>query len=228
MDGVAVRLRSVHRHGIPRRTPRRLACLGLALHFTFGIPHVSGQPTRDCGTEASLQVTVTDEAGTLALPGGREVLVNGYAHEAELQLLSGEEKTGRLIGRVHDARTQRPVAAAAVSVAERAGSVESNRRGLFVLSRLPVGGHKLSIRHLGYAPLTHAVRVTRGVTTEVEMGLTADSVGLEPIAATAERPRRLQIKGSCERKYWGEVHGRRHVLHCHGHRAAGVRSGSRT
>ncbi|WP_419940950.1 carboxypeptidase regulatory-like domain-containing protein [Candidatus Palauibacter sp.] len=135
------------------------------------------------------------------------VIVPGMAHEAELRLLLEEMRTGRLIGRVLDGRTRRPVAAAAVSVPDRAEVVESNRMGRFVLSGLPVGEHELSVRHLGYDPLTHAVSVRRGVTTEVEIGLTADPVELAPLVATVERPRRLEIKGFYERKYWGELTG---------------------
>ncbi|WP_420462957.1 carboxypeptidase regulatory-like domain-containing protein [Candidatus Palauibacter sp.] len=125
----------------------------------------------------------------------------------ELRLLFGEIRTGRLIGRVLDARTHRPVAAAEVSVPGRAQGVSSNRMGRFIVSGLPVGEHELSVRHLGYDPLTHAVSVRRGVTTEVEIGLTADPVELAPLVATVERPRRLEIKGFYERKYWGELTG---------------------
>lgn len=49
--------------------------------------------------------------------------------------------------------------------------------------------------------------VTRGHTTEVDARLTPDPVELEPIVATATRPRRLEIKGFYERKYWGEQLG---------------------
>ena len=157
---------------------------------------------RDAGT-----ATLWAEFGDASSEESRMVLVQGYAHEVELRLLFGELKTGRLIGRVSDARTQDPVAAAAISVAGRAEVVESNRRGYFVLSGLPVGEHELSVRHLGYAPFTHAVRVTQGSTTEVDLGLSPDPVELAPLVATATRPRRLELKGFYERKYWGEMIG---------------------
>ena len=135
------------------------------------------------------------------------VIVPRMKHGVELRLLVADIRTGRLIGRILDARAGRPVAAAAVSVPDRAEVVESNRMGRFVLSGLPVGEHELSIRHLGYAPLTHAVSVRQGVTTEVEIGLTADPVEVAPLVATVERSRRLEIKGFYERKYWGELTG---------------------
>ena len=99
------------------------------------------------------------------------------------------------------------MAAAAVSVTGRREVVQSNRRGQFVLSALPVGEYEISIRHIGYAPLTHTVTVTRGHTTEVDVRLSPDPVELEPLVATVARIRRLETQGFYERKYWGELIG---------------------
>ena len=140
----------------------------------------------------------SSEEAVLALEPGR-------AHEVELRLLFGETQTGRLLGQVRDARTDEPVTAAAVSIGERGQVVESNRRGRFIFSGLPVGDYELSVRHLGYAALTHPFTVTRGLTTEVEVALSPDPLALEPLVATATRPRRLEINGFYERKYWGEL-----------------------
>ncbi|WP_420442665.1 hypothetical protein [Candidatus Palauibacter sp.] len=41
------------------------------------------------------------------------------------------------------------------------------------------------MRHLGYAALTYPVTVTRGLTTEVDIGLSPDPVELEPLVADA-------------------------------------------
>ncbi|MDE2661458.1 MAG: carboxypeptidase regulatory-like domain-containing protein [Gemmatimonadota bacterium] len=132
-------------------------------------------------------------------------IVAGTSHNVELRLRSGRMSTGRLIGRVRDAATQRPVTAAAISLAGRAEASETNRQGQFVLSGVPVGAYELSVRSLGYAPLVHPVVVSRGTTTEIEIGLVPDPVEMEPIVATATRSRRLEVKGFYERKYWGEL-----------------------
>ncbi len=158
-----------------------------------------------CVPRDARQATLWAEFGDASSEEAILALDPGLAHEVELRLLFGEMRTGRLIGQVLDARTHQPVTAAAVSVADRAEVVESNRRGRFILAGLPVGDYELSIRHLGYAPLTHPVTVTRGLTTEVEVDLSPDPVALEPLVATATRPRRLEIKGFYERKYWGEL-----------------------
>ncbi|WP_419860563.1 carboxypeptidase regulatory-like domain-containing protein [Candidatus Palauibacter sp.] len=157
---------------------------------------------RDAG-----QATLWAEFGDASSEEAVVVLERGAAHEVQLGLLFGEMTTGRVVGQVRDARTHRPVVAVEIAVGSRAAVVQSNRTGRFVLSGLPVGEHELSFRHIGFSPLTHSVTVTRGHTTEVDARLTPDPVELEPIVATATRPRRLEIKGFYERKYWGEQLG---------------------
>jgi len=154
---------------------------------------------RDAG-----QATLWAEFGDASSEETVVALEPGAEHEVQLGLLFGEMTTGRVVGQVRDARTHRPVVAAEISVGSRAAVVQSNRTGRFVLSGLPVGEHELSFRHIGFSPLTHSVTVTRGHTTEVDARLSPDPVELEPLVATATRPRRLEIKGFYERKYWGE------------------------
>ena len=119
----------------------------------------------------------------------------------------GTSATGRVLGQVRDARNDRPVAAASVSVPGRPETVQSNSRGYFVLSGLPVGEHELSVRHLGYAPLVQQVAVARGLTTEAMIGLSPDPVELASLVAVATRSRRLEITGFYERREWGELTG---------------------
>lgn len=131
----------------------------------------------------------------------------GVVTAVELQLLFGTSATGRVLGQVRDARNDRPVAAASVSVPGRPEAAQSNSRGYFVLSGLPVGEHELSVRHLGYAPLVQQVTVARGLTTEAMIGLSPDPVELAPLVAVATRSRRLETTGFYERREWGELTG---------------------
>lgn len=103
--------------------------------------------------------------------------------------------------------TENPVATAAVSLVGHARVSKSNRQGHFILSDVRHGVHQLEVRRIGYAPLRYPIEVTRGVTTEVEIGLVPMPVEMEPIVATVARLRRLEIKGFYERKYWGELTG---------------------
>ena len=160
-----------------------------------------------CIPPEARQATVWAEFGDASSEETLVAFEPGRVHEVELRLAFAEGTTGRLVGRLRDARSHRPVAAAAVSVTGRREEVQSNRRGHFVLSGLPVGAYELSIRHLGYAPVTHTVTVTRGHTTEVDVRMSPDPVVLEPLVATVTRIRRLETQGFYERKYWGELTG---------------------
>ncbi|MDE2945179.1 MAG: carboxypeptidase regulatory-like domain-containing protein [Gemmatimonadota bacterium] len=160
-----------------------------------------------CVPRDASQATLWAEFGDASSEEATLALEAGAAHELELGLLFGESRTGRIIGHISDAQTDQPVVAAAVSVAGRAQEVQTNRRGRFIFSGLPIGEYELSVRHIGYAPLAHPVTVTLGHTTQVEVSLPPDPVELEPIVATATRPRRLEIKGFYERRYWGELLG---------------------
>lgn len=160
-----------------------------------------------CVPPDSRQATVWAELGDASSEQSVVQLEPGGAHEVELRLLLGDTRTGRIVGEVRDARTRRPVATAAVSVAGRAQVVESNQAGYFVLTGLPVGEHELSVRHIGYVPLIHPVTVARGLTTEVAVDISAEAFEMEPIVATVIRPRNLEIRGFYERRHWGELSG---------------------
>ena len=244
------------RRGCPgiKVSRRQVAAFVLTL-FAAGVAEASGQE-RQCGERAALRVEVTDESGTIPLPGATVVLRwtdadrrpvrtsagsdgrwsvcaprdareavlwaefgEGSSEEAAVSLAAGETlevrlrvplgsvPTGRLVGRVYDVATGDPVATAAVSVAGRTGEAESDRRGRFRLSGVPVGTREFEVRRIGYATLRHQVTVEQGLTAEVEVGLSPAPVELEPLVATATRVRRLEIKGFYERKYWGDLLG---------------------
>ena len=95
MDIEAGQLRSAPRHRASRPGGRPLACLALAaLNLAVGIPHLSGQQARDCGVQASLQVTVTDDSGTMLLPGA--VVIVRWSDVAELPVREIVGANGRL------------------------------------------------------------------------------------------------------------------------------------
>ena len=158
-----------------------------------------------CAPGDARQATLWAEFGDMSSEEAVVAIVAGTSHDVELRLRSGRVSTGRLIGEVRDAATERPVTAAAISLAGRTEAGETNRQGRFILSGVPVGVYELSVRRLGYAPLVHPVVVSRGVTTEIEIGLVPDPLEMEPIVATAMRSRRLEVKGFYERKHWGEL-----------------------
>ncbi|WP_419935864.1 carboxypeptidase regulatory-like domain-containing protein [Candidatus Palauibacter sp.] len=160
-----------------------------------------------CAPRDAREATLWAEFGDASSEETVIPIRSGEAHVVELALRLGSIKTGRLIGQVRDMLTDKPVVAAAVSVADDEAVAETSRSGGFVLSGVPVGEHELSVRHMGYAHLTHSVTVLRGTTTEVEIGLSPDPVKMAPLVATATRSRRLEIRGFYERQHWGELVG---------------------
>lgn len=158
-----------------------------------------------CVPRDAQEATLWAELGDATSDQAVVVFEPGAVSEVELRVGLGQVRSGRIIGRVYDGVTGDAVATAAVSVRGRNRLAESNRRGAFILSGVPEGQHELEVRRIGYAPLGHSVTVTRGLTTEVEIGLVPTPVEMEPIVATVTRSRRLEIKGFYERKLWGEL-----------------------
>ena len=161
--------------------------------FSLCIPEDAQAATvwAEFGDDSSEEAVVTFEPGT--------------AQQVHLRVLFGEAEPGRLVGRVLDVATDRPVATAALSIAGRAQEVQSDRQGRFALAGVPAGNHQIEVRRIGYAPLEYPVTVTRGLTTELDISLVPAPTEMEPLVITAVRPRRLEIEGFYERKYFGEL-----------------------
>ena len=139
-----------------------------------------------------------------------EALVNfeaGTPHEVHLRVLFGDTEPGRIVGRVLDASTEDPVATATVSLAGRPAAVQSDRQGRFALTGVPGGEHLLEVERIGYASLRYQVTVVRGLSTELQIGLVPAPVDMAPLVVTATRPRRLEINGFYDRRYFGELIG---------------------
>ena len=154
-------------------------------------------------SEAVVWAEFGDHSSVQAAPAR---LTPGEEREIQLRIFSSVP-SGRLIGRLVDRETDRPVATAVVRVVGRTDEVASDRRGRFRLTGVPAGQHELRIRRLGYAPLRHTIEVISNLTTELEIGLVRDPVALEPLIVSTTRSRRLEIKGFYERRHWGELLG---------------------
>ena len=162
-----------------------------------------------CVPQGAREAVLWAELGDDSSEQATLALVPGRAHTVELRMLLTRVRPGRLIGRIYDIQTDRPVATAAVSITVdgREHMTQSNRQGEFILSDLRPGAHELQVGHLGYATLRHPIAVNRGRTTQIDIGLVPAPVEMEPIVATVTRLRRLEIKGFYERKRWGELTG---------------------
>ena len=160
-----------------------------------------------CAPRDASKATVWGEVGS---GSSQEAVVEfgpGETLELALRVPARTTPPGRLVGRVFDARTRDAITTAAVTVAGRAATVESDRWGRFILSGVPAGPNELQVRHLGYAPLSHTIDIRPGLATEVEIGLVPDPVEMEPLVATTVWSPRLESRGFYERRYWGEMLG---------------------
>ena len=149
-----------------------------------------------CVPEDAQSATVWAEFGDDSSEEAVVTFAPGEARQVHLRVLFGDTEPGRIVGRVIDGATNRPVATAAVSVAGRAQEVQTDRQGRFALAGVPAGAHQIHVRRIGYASLEYPVAVTRGLTTELEVGLVPDPTEMEPLVVTAIRPRRLEVGGS--------------------------------
>ncbi|WP_420438050.1 carboxypeptidase regulatory-like domain-containing protein [Candidatus Palauibacter sp.] len=159
-----------------------------------------------CAPGDAMKATVWAEAGDAASEQAYVELTPGRTSAVELRIL-GEANPGRLEGRVFDAVTGDPIAIAAVTVAGRPTPVETDRWGRYILTGVPAGAAEFEVRRMGYEPLRHTLNVKSGLTTQVDIGLVADPVEMEPIVATTIRSSRLVSEGFYERQFWGEMLG---------------------
>lgn len=118
----------------------------------------------------------------------------------------------RIVGRVQDRETGRPVSAATVRLSEGMGSVASDGQGRFALPNVLPGRYELTVRHLGYSEISEIVQIPAQRTVEVDVQLSANPVELEPIVVTTIRNHRLETQGFYERKEWGEKLGLGHFF----------------
>jgi hypothetical protein len=112
--------------------------------------------------------------------------------------------TGTLRGVVVDSATRAPVAGAEVSAQSLRQFARTDDHGQFTLIRLPAGEIELSVRRVGYEPLSETIIATGGSRDSVLIMLVAQPVTLAgvPVSAAAQRQRE-GVKGFYTRRARG-------------------------
>ncbi len=106
-------------------------------------------------------------------------------------------QTGSISGQVTDAATLAAATGASIVIEGTQRGTTAGADGAFVLSAVPVGTHLLTVRFIGYAPVTQQVTVNPGQTTTVEFSLQRQAVVLNEIVVTGYgAQRRVAITGS--------------------------------
>ena len=99
-------------------------------------------------------------------------------------------QAGRIAGRVVDASSGRPLAAALVTVQGASRSATTSAEGRYAIEGVPAGTHALALARLGYTPKTvTGVNVPAGGSVTTDVALTEAAAELEGITVTAERER---------------------------------------
>jgi Fe(3+) dicitrate transport protein len=102
---------------------------------------------------------------------------------------SGEGDTGRIEGRIVSSEDGAPVPGASIQLDGLDRTVGSDRGGYFYLRRVPAGTVRVSVGRLGFASQSVEVEVAPEGRTSVEVSLSPQPVGLDPIVARARRTR---------------------------------------
>jgi len=99
-------------------------------------------------------------------------------------LLAAQSTNETVRGRVTDASNSRPIGDAQVLVeGTRIGGI-SNAAGDFTLTNVPAGPRRITVRRIGYQPLTLSITVAAGATTTVEAPLKVSAVNLSDVVVT--------------------------------------------
>jgi len=114
---------------------------------------------------------------------------------------------GRIVGRVVDGRSARPVESADMSLVDDEVHRMTDGRGRFLFDALTPGIYRLRVDHLAYEPMEQVISVPGNRTVEVNFELSADPIDLEPLVVTVVRDRRLEVRGFYDRRDYAEAVG---------------------
>jgi hypothetical protein len=95
---------------------------------------------------------------------------------------------GRVVLRLVDATTSRPIAGAVVRLGGGVPQAVSDRQGLATIERVPAGSYGVQLRHEAYGTINTRIAVRGGgIPTEMEVRVPKRPVTLEPIVVQAKR-----------------------------------------
>ena len=97
--------------------------------------------------------------------------------------------SGKIAGTVSDAVSGYPLPDANVVIVETEAGASTDSRGRFFLLNVDPGLYTLKVTYVGFHPLTlEGVRVSAGLTTDIEFVLSSETIEVEEVVIKAERP----------------------------------------
>ncbi|MGE5861452.1 MAG: carboxypeptidase-like regulatory domain-containing protein, partial [Ignavibacteria bacterium] len=98
-------------------------------------------------------------------------------------------QTGRISGRVTDIQTQEPLIGANVLIIGSNMGAATDVNGIYTILNVPVGEYNLKASYIGYQEVTiQKIRITSGLTEEVNFNLPSESIATEEVIIVAEKP----------------------------------------
>ena len=99
-------------------------------------------------------------------------------------VLSAQAATGAVEGRVVDAQNERPISGARVRVGGTTIGAVTNEAGNFRVAGVPARQVELTVRMIGYGPVTHSVVVAAGQTARVDFQISVSALQLDQVVVT--------------------------------------------
>ncbi len=131
----------------------------------------------------------------VAAPGYQELRVNLQVVRTgslniplePMEVAEGPVRTNRVIGRVTDAETRRPLTGAQVTLSGVRTFQITGSDGKFEFPEVPQGFTTLTVRHMGRAPMTDELEVSGPETLQLDVLLAPEPVELDPMVVTVTR-----------------------------------------
>ncbi len=118
---------------------------------------------------------------------------------------------GRIVGRVLDRSTGRPVEAANITLADtlvrQDRELMTDGSGRFMFDDLTPGIYRLTADHIAFDAVDQLVDLPSDRTVQVDFELSVDPIELAPLVVTALREKRLELQGFYDRRELGEASG---------------------
>ena len=174
-------------------------------------PFPLGRPAAD---SAPLLVTGRSRFRWLLAVAAVAAVVGGWPTDVRAQEAAFAERTsgprrtglGRVVGRVIDGQTARPIDQAQIVLPGTALQVVTDLDGRYNLGPVPEGTIDLAVRRIGYTAKTVTdVRVAGGETTTLDIALFPIAISLEAFTVTAEAERGTTAEMLDQRRLAGSV-----------------------
>jgi TonB-dependent SusC/RagA subfamily outer membrane receptor len=120
----------------------------------------------------------------MPLNGFRRGILAALVLAAPWLSLAAQGSTGTVRGRVTDAGSGRGLADVQVIVTDTRLGAVSGADGAFTLVAVPVGARSITLRRLGYQPVTRAVTITAGETATLDVALQVSAMNLSEVVVT--------------------------------------------